>query len=815
MKTLSPTLTSTTSRKMLTQLIKTFRIYPALTLMLFGLISTAHSQNICVTPPADLTWNCGDEDWEYVYTSTAGTTVHTCGDITDQIFQQIELVVQIDTLDCGDISSPNVVQRITRTFFTPAPLQNTGCGLNIACAIQIIDIVDFEPPTFTEFPADTLVSCENWDLLDYLISGLFQVDFSDNCGTVYQTIDLDTVNGYCSAEREFQWEFSLIDACDNMLVDTHFVSVVDTIGPTISFLPPQDLAVTFECKDLVVWPLLSGFDMCSQIDDVIWGDIEEENLSCPNHWELSRWAYAVDDCGNEDSTQYFIEVLDDVPPNLTYIPLGYSKSCDEIPELELPTADDGCNGPVSIEIITDTIYESCPQNYTISRTFVATDNCGNESFGLQLIIVNDDESPTVVAPDGYTTECGGEPIFFDDATASDNCDLTPVIDVVVETINIQSSGTYTLESTFTVTDACGNSDTDVQYIIVEDTTPPFFTDFPADVVVPCGEDYPEDMALFEDACDPAPVLVNLYTEENFEDCANDSEVFRTFLIEDDAGNSYYETQTITFSDDAPPFFTFVPGDYTVDCAQEIDLEDPEFDDLCSPQGMNFNVDDQIENFVCDDYYDLVRYFTITDACGLSATSSQTISVRDVTAPTLVSPLDSLFYYCAYDVPDCSDTADELQFEDECGSNDISISCEDVLVEGICEEQACVWNRTYYWEDGCGNQNQANHFIKVEETVFGPDMPTGMTPNDDGENDAYVIRDIGPLIGSGDIAPCNWIPGTFFRVVNRWGQIVFEEENYRNDWEGMDKDGSPLAAGTYFIVFEADGKAHTTYVDIRR
>ena len=90
--------------------------------MLFGLISTAHSQNICVTPPADLTWNCGDEDWEYVYTSTAGTTVHTCGDITDQIFQQIELVVQIDTLDCGDISSPNVVQRITRTFLEPSKM---------------------------------------------------------------------------------------------------------------------------------------------------------------------------------------------------------------------------------------------------------------------------------------------------------------------------------------------------------------------------------------------------------------------------------------------------------------------------------------------------------------------------------------------------------------------------------------------------------------------------------------------------------------------------------------------------------------------
>tara|TARA_B110000444_G_C18848342_1_gene603659 strand:- start:556 stop:2910 length:2355 start_codon:yes stop_codon:yes gene_type:complete len=783
--------------------------------MLFGLISTAHSQNICITPPEDLIWNCGDEDWEYVYTSTAGAIVHTCGDITDQIFQPIALVVEIDTLDCGDISSPNVVQRITRTFFTPAPLQNTGCGLGISCTTQIIEVVDYEPPSFTEFPSDTLVSCENWDLLDYLISGLFQVDFSDNCGIVDQTINLDTVNGSCSAEREFQWEFSLIDACDNMLIDTHFVSVVDTIGPIISFLPPQDLAVSFECKDLVVWPLLSGFDMCSQIDEVIWGDVVEQNLSCPNHWELSRWAYAVDDCGNEDSTQYFIEVLDDVPPTLTYIPLGYSKSCDEIPELELPTAEDGCNGPVMIEIETDTIYALCPQNYTISRTFLATDNCGNESTGIQLIIVNDDEAPTVIAPDGYTTECGGEPILFEEANASDNCDLIPVIDVVVETINNQSSGTYTIESTFTATDACGNSDLAVQYINVEDTTPPYFTNFPSNITIPCSEDYQEEGVTFVDACDPNPVLSDLNIIESFQDCANESVISRVFVIEDDAGNTFSQTQTIDFLDDAPPFFTYLPNDFTVDCALDIVLEDPEYDDLCSPQGMTININDQIENFVCDDTYDLIRYFTITDACGLSATSSQIISVRDVIAPTLETQLDSLFYYCSYDVPDCSETASDLQFSDECGSNEISISCEDVLVEGICEEQACVWNRTYYWEDGCGNQDQANHFIKVEETIFAPEMPTGITPNDDGHNEAYVIRDIGPLIGSGEIAPCNWIPGTLFRVLNRWGQIVFEQENYRNDWTGVDKHGTPLAAGTYFIIFEAEGIAHTTYVDIRR
>ena len=79
----------------------------------------------------------------------------------------------------------------------------------------------------------------------------------------------------------------------------------------------------------------------------------------------------------------------------------------------------------------------------------------------------------------------------------------------------------------------------------------------------------------------------------------------------------------------------------------------------------------------------------------------------------------------------------------------------------------------------------------------------------------MILDIGPLIAPGEGAPCDWIPDTYFKVVNRWGQIVFEQANYRNDWDGVDKGGEPLSAGTYFVIFEATGKAYSKFVDIRR
>ena len=772
------------------------------------------AQNICITPPADIVWNCGEEDWLYVYTQTDDVIVHTCDDINNQLFQQIELVVEVETLNCSDPDLPNVVSRIFRTFLTPAPGQTSECGTWIECATQTINVVDTEAPYFTEFPNDTLISCENWDLLDYLLSGLFQVDFNDDCGIVDQTIDLDTLMGNCSVEWEFQWEFTLVDQCNNMSIDTHFVTVVDTIGPNIFFIPPQELAVSFKCKDDVVWPLIDASDLCSSVESLEWGEVEEQQLSCPNHWALSRWAFSEDECGNQDSTQYFIEVFDDVPPELSNIPDGYIKNCEETPEFELPDATDNCVGDVTIEVETETIYGDCPQNYTIHRTFIATDVCGNESTDEQEIVVEDVESPQLTIPDDYTIECSEE-IIYENAVISDNCDDNPELVIEVEVVDVESSGTYTIERIFTVTDACGNTTDAMQTIEVEDTTPPYFTSFPTDIVVPCGEDYPEEGVLFADACDPDPELDDIDVDENWEDCANESVVYRTFVIVDDAGNSFSQTQTITFLDEAPPYFTDFPDNTEVACASDIEYLTPEFDDDCSSDGMDMDVSENIVDQLCEDHFDLVRSFTITDACGLSSTQSQTIQVRDNTAPVLETSLDSLYFYCSYNMPDCDETFNELEFEDECGSNSLYYTCEDVVVEGICEEQACTIERIYTWEDGCGNSATASHFIRVEETVFDPTFPTGITPNGDNANDNYVILDIGPLIAPGEGAPCDWIPDTYFKVVNRWGQIVYEEANYRNDWGGIDKSGEPLAAGTYFVIFEVTGKAYSKFVDIRR
>ncbi len=85
-------------------------------------------------------------------------------------------------------------------------------------------------------------------------------------------------------------------------------------------------------------------------------------------------------------------------------------------------------------------------------------------------------------------------------------------------------------------------------------------------------------------------------------------------------------------------------------------------------------------------------------------------------------------------------------------------------------------------------------ITVNNTVTADDcfVPNGITPNGDGANDALEI-------------PClndNNFPNNHIAIFNRWGDKVYEEVGYANDWTGTYRDRQ-LPAGTYFYILEIE------------
>jgi gliding motility-associated-like protein len=81
---------------------------------------------------------------------------------------------------------------------------------------------------------------------------------------------------------------------------------------------------------------------------------------------------------------------------------------------------------------------------------------------------------------------------------------------------------------------------------------------------------------------------------------------------------------------------------------------------------------------------------------------------------------------------------------------------------------------------------------------------GFSPNNDGLNDTWVIKNI------------DLYPGNELRVFNRWGNEVMESKDYKNDWKGT-WNGANLPDGVYFYVIDLkDGsKVRSGFIQIQR
>lgn len=76
-----------------------------------------------------------------------------------------------------------------------------------------------------------------------------------------------------------------------------------------------------------------------------------------------------------------------------------------------------------------------------------------------------------------------------------------------------------------------------------------------------------------------------------------------------------------------------------------------------------------------------------------------------------------------------------------------------------------------------------------------DIPNGFTPNGDGINDKWMLKNLATLF-----------PHCRVTVYNRWGSPVFESRGYTNPWDGT-YNGKRLPDGTYYCVIEfGDGSS---------
>jgi hypothetical protein len=135
---------------------------------------------------------------------------------------------------------------------------------------------------------------------------------------------------------------------------------------------------------------------------------------------------------------------------------------------------DNCDPLASVTFSDAVSAGACPNAKTITRTWTATDGCGNASSCVQKIDVVDTTPPTLTCPADVTIECdqSTDPSNTGSATATDNCDANPLIAYSDAETPGHCPQEKTISRTWSATDACGNRSSCVQTINVVDRTPP-------------------------------------------------------------------------------------------------------------------------------------------------------------------------------------------------------------------------------------------------------------------------------------------------------------------------------------------------------
>lgn len=242
----------------------------------------------------------------------------------------------------------------------------------------------------------------------------------------------------------------------------------------------------------------------------------------------------VRDTGNNSCTTSKVGVVgpgDNIPPHFDQNPLPQNQTyqCNQTvpaPDVLTATDDDG-ESPADVTFGSVTTPGTCPQEYTLTRTWTATDECGNTVTHTQVITVEDNTPPTLQNLPNPTAsiECSDPLPPVPNVTATDLCD--PSVPVVFSTTTIPGScpQSYVLRRTWTATDDCGNSTSFSQNITVADHTAPVFNNpnsLPANITVSCSNIPDPPVLTGTDNCDPGvPVPVIFINEIHYDNTGTD------------------------------------------------------------------------------------------------------------------------------------------------------------------------------------------------------------------------------------------------------------------------------------------------------
>ncbi len=680
-------------------------------------------------------------------TVTAGTISSCYPTVAAAEAAAIAATTAVDNCD------PSVAKTATTSGTCSATITVTGTDDtgNFATAVYSTRIDNTAPVAISTGPIGTCYPTVG----AAQAAALMNSSATDNCmGPLAPSV---STSGTCSAVVTV----TFADGCGNVSNVLTYNTRIDNASPTADQASGA-LDAALQCSDLAgisaaLAQAPTFTDNCTAAPTVTMTGDNTVAGSCANAYTRTRTWTASDSCSNVSAVYtQTITVVDTTAPVATTTSgaLDVTIQCSDAAGLSAalgmaPAFSDNCTAVPTLNGPTDSTTSNppCPNAYTRTRTWTASDGCGNTSaIFTQTITVIDTVAPVVTTPTGSldaTLQCsdtaGIAAAVAAVPSASDNCTASPTLVPIsdVTTGSMTCANAYVRVRTWNFTDGCSNTSANfVQTITVVDTTAPQATTAPGalDVTVQCNDVSGLNAALamtpvFTDNCTASPT-VSMQTDVTTPgSCANAYTRTRTWTASDGCSNtSAVFTQVITVVDTTAPVVTTVAGslDATVQCSDAPGLAAalalaPSATDNCTVGLVpNLVSDNTVATPGCANTYVRTRVWNFNDGCtNVSASFTQLITVIDTQGPTWATfPADQTL---ACNLPRDPWATGTPTATDTCGAVTISYN-DDRSTLNLCNSTGFI-TRTWTATDGCGNTTNQNQIINVFDSI----APVLVTP----------------------------------------------------------------------------------------
>ena len=671
-----------------------------------------------------------------------------------------------------------------------------ACG-NTSTSRAFFNVIDNTAPVVIA-PEDYTIDCNE----DYRFGN---PEIEDCSGYQITFQDFYIGNAACRYEETKVRRWTVTDACGNSTTAEQRIHRRDETAPNIWFVHPLlkgledggELVVACNAIPNFGPDAVAAVDACGATGAIeVFSDNPGRYRStgcAANDRHLNRIYYswtAADLCGNESSIGLYLLIKDTIAPEIAPIPGEVHFNCGETPPFSQIKVSD-CS-EVDIQIFDRVSGTQCEDGYQITRTWIATDQCGNSNSSTQTAMMRPGSgnlafisipADIVIGQNGLAEF--GEPLVR--SLCPDGYELDYRDDSEVSLCE------KILRRTWTATDACGNSVEATQNIIIKDLEAPQFAWVPEDQLVARMEDVPATLnpGVMEDG------MFSLEFEEKSEDRSDGTTLItRTWTATDVCGNANSTHQHILVGSNAPIAFLWVQENQQLSCGDAPVFARPSVASNCGEMMLRFQ--DEIVELACASQL-ITRTWTARDACGNMTTAVQQIQIADLQAPLFTWVPPGQIYYCGeelhFDEPEVTD-----------GCSQVEISFRDVVKgQGNCAADYWV-TRTWTAKDACGNTSSASSTNWVQSAT--PQNILQKTPP----------AEYGNTISSSEVGALKVFPNpvrqeqltlelnttlagdAVIRLINIMGQEVYRSEAGLT--KGVNRlwiNPSHLATGSYFVI----------------